>query len=111
MRRIYLAEFLCLFKIGLQWQEIDLSGNDFFEDINNIRDENRRLEEENRRLAEEVSRLEIIRAENTTLRAYMNMVEQHPGHEIVPAYIINRNVTNFSETIVINVGTEDRSTC
>ena len=76
----------------------------FFEDVHNLRDENRRLQAENRRLQEELSRLEILRAENAILRAYNNMTEMYQEYETVPAYVIDKNVTNLSETIIINVG-------
>jgi len=64
------------------------------------------LQEENRRLQEELSRVEIIRAENAILRAYNNMTEMYQEYETVPAYVIDKNVTNLSETIVINVGSD-----
>ena len=63
------------------------------------------MQDENRRLQEELSRMEILRAENAILRAYNNMTEMYSEYETVPAYVIDKNVTNLSETIVINVGT------
>ena len=76
----------------------------FFEDVNNLRDENIRLQGENRELREELSRAEIIRAENEILREFNNMTEMFQEYETVPAYIIDKNVTNLSDVFVINAG-------
>lgn len=81
--------------------------NSFFEDINNLKEENKKLIEENNKLKEEVKELEIIKAENATLRAYNNMSKQYTEYRTVPAYIINRDISNLSDTIVINVGSDD----
>ncbi|MCL2354951.1 MAG: rod shape-determining protein MreC [Oscillospiraceae bacterium] len=62
------------------------------------------MQAENRRLQEELSRIEIIRAENAILRAYNNMTEMYQEYETVPAYIIDKSISNLSDTFVINVG-------
>ena len=74
--------------------------NSFFEDIN-------KLKEENSKLKEELKSLEIIKAENATLRSYNNMSQQYTEYKTIPGYIINRDVSNLSDTMVINVGTDD----
>lgn len=51
--------------------------------------------------------MEIIKAENSTLRSYNNMSEKYSEYTTVPAYIINKDVSNLSDTMVINVGTID----
>ena len=52
-------------------------------------------------------RYEIIKAENATLRAYNNMNQQYTEYKTVPAYIINRDISNLSDTMVINIGSDD----
>ena len=79
----------------------------FFEDIDKLKEENKKLAVENEELKDKVKELEIIKAENATLRAYNNMSAQYKEYTTVPAYIINKDTSNLSDTLVINVGTDD----
>lgn len=81
--------------------------NSFFEDVNNLKQENEKLVKENNKLKEELKTLEIIKAENATLRSYNNMSMQYSEYHTVPAYIINKDVSNLSNVVVINVGSKD----
>lgn len=93
---------------GLTYLKNKISGNDsFFEDINNLKEENERLTNENNELKESLRELEIIKAENATLREYNNMSEKYSEYTTVPAYIINKDISNLSDTMVINVGSDD----
>ena len=93
---------------GLTYLKNKLAGNNaFFEDINNIKAENEALREKNSELEEALRELEIIKAENATLREYNNMSEKYSEYKTVPAYIINKDISNLSETMVINVGSND----
>lgn len=93
---------------GLTYLKNKISGNDsFFEDINNLKAENERLTNENNELKESLRELEIIKAENATLREYNNMSEKYSEYTTVPAYIINKDISNLSDTMVINVGSDD----
>ena len=93
---------------GLTYLKNKISGNNtFFEDINNLKEENGKLIAENNELQEQLRELEIIKAENATLREYNNMSEKYSEYTTVPAYIINKDVSNLSNTMVINVGSND----
>lgn len=93
---------------GLTYLKNKMSGNDaFFEDINNLKEENKKLIQENNKLEEELKQLEIIKAENATLRSYNSMSSQYSEYKTVPAYIINKDISNLSNTMVINVGTDN----
>ena len=93
---------------GLIHLKNKLSKNDaFFEDINSLKEQNSKLLEENSKLKEQIKELGIIKAENATLRAYNNMSEQYTEYRTVPGYIINKDISNLSSTMVINVGTDD----
>ena len=81
--------------------------NSFFEDIDILKEKNKKLIEENESLKEEVKELGIIKAENATLRAYNNMSQQYKEYTTIPAYIINKDSSNLSQTVVINVGSDD----
>ena len=83
------------------------NNNQFFEDINNLKKENDDLKKENEELSKNLSELGIIKAENKTLREYANLSDQYTKYTTVPAYIIDRDLSNLTSTIVINVGTRD----
>lgn len=93
---------------GLTYLKNKLAGNDsFFQDINNLKAENEELIAKNNELEEKLRELEIIKAENATLRSYNNMTEKYSDYTTVPAYIINKDISNLSDTMIINVGTDD----
>lgn len=93
---------------GLTYLKNKVSKNNtFFEDINNLKSENEKLIEENNKLQEELRELEIIKAENVTLRSYNNMKQEYSEYTTVPAYIINKDISNLSNTMIINIGTDD----
>lgn len=93
---------------GLTYLKNKITGNsDFFVDINNLKAENEELKNSNRELEEQLRELEIVRAENEMLKEYANLTEKYSEYSTIPAYIINRNVSNFSECMVINVGSKD----
>jgi len=93
---------------GLTYVKCKISGNDtFFYDINSLKDENKKLKQENQELSEKLSELEIIKAENEVLREYANLSDQYTAYTTKPAYIIDRDLSNLSETLVINIGEKD----
>ena len=93
---------------GLTYLKNKIAGNNiFFEDINNLKVENQELREKNKQLEEDLRELEIIKAENATLRSYNNMSEKYTQYKTVPAYIINKDISNLSDTMVINIGSDN----
>lgn len=93
---------------GLTYIKNKISGNStFFTDINNLKEENKELKEKNSELEQQVRELENIKSENETLKEYLDLTEKYAEYKTVPAYIINKDISNYSKTIVINVGTED----
>ncbi len=93
---------------GLTYLKNKLAGNNaFFEDINSLKIENENLKQKNEELEQSLRELEIIKAENATLRSYNNMSEKYSNYTTVPAYIINKDVSNLSDTMIINVGSDD----
>lgn len=90
---------------GLTHLKNKIAKNDsFFEDIEKLDEENKKLKEENSELQKKLQELEIIKTENTTLRQYVNMAEKYSEYTTIPAYIINKDVSNLGEIMVINVG-------
>ena len=93
---------------GLTYLKNKISGNNaFFEDINNLKSENENLRKENEKLEEKLRDLEIIKAENATLRNYNNMSEKYTDYTTVPAYVIDKDTSNYNKTIIINIGKND----
>ena len=93
---------------GLTYLKNKISGNDaFFTDVNNLKEENEKLKEENSKLEQSLRELENIKSENETLKEYMNLTEKYGEYKTIPAYIINKDISNYSKTIVINVGSDD----
>lgn len=81
--------------------------NNFFTDISNLKEENEKLKEENSNLEKSLREYEIIKSENETLKEYVNLKDKYQNYKTIPAYIINKDITNYNETIVINVGEKD----
>lgn len=93
---------------GLTYLKNKISGNSsFFENVDNLKTENDELKSKNQELEEELRELEAIKAENETLKQYLNLTEQYSDYTTLPADVINRDISNYSKTIVINVGSED----
>lgn len=84
-----------------------IGNTSYFDNIETLRQENSKLKTENSELKEQLRELEIIKAENQTLQEDLNLTKKYSNYETIPAYVINRDVSNYSETIVINVGSED----
>lgn len=93
---------------GLTYLKNKIQGNtSFFSDINKIKEENQKLKQANSELEVKLRELESLKAENTTLQEYVNLAKKYSEYNTIPAYIINRDVSNYSSTIIINVGTDD----
>ena len=93
---------------GLTYLKNKISGNStFFTDINNLKEENEELSKKNSELEQSLRELESIRSENETLKEYLGLTEKYGEYSTVPAYIINKDISNYSKTIVINVGSND----
>ena len=78
--------------------------NAFFTDVANLRTENEELKKRISELEKAQRELEIIKAENNTLKEYMNLTEKYASYKTMPAYIIGKDISNYSKTIIINVG-------
>ena len=93
---------------GLVFLKNKLEGNSsFFTNLGELREENKKLMETNSNLEQKLRELEIIKAENATMKEYMNLAEKYSDYKAIPAYIIDKDISNFSHTIIINVGEKD----
>lgn len=90
---------------GFTFIKNKLNGNkSYFADLENLKKENAELREINSNLEENLRQLEMIQSENKTLKEYMHLTEQYKDYTTVPAYIINKDTSNYSKIFVINAG-------
>ena len=93
---------------GLTFIKNKLSGNNaFFSDLDYLKDENKKLKEKNSELEQSLRELENIKTENQTLKEYMNLAEKYKEYKTIPGYVINKDISNYSKTMVINLGKKD----
>ena len=93
---------------GFTYLKNKISGNDsFFADMDTLKAENEELKKKNSELEQSLRELEIIKAENDTLKEYVNLKDKYTDYTTVPADVINRDISNYSSTIIINVGSDD----
>lgn len=93
---------------GLTYLKNKIAGNgSFFEDINHLQTENEELKKKNSELEQALREFEIVKSENDTLKEYVNLKDKYKNYKTVPAYVINRDIGNYSNTVVINAGQED----
>ena len=69
-----------------------------------MQNENNELKDKNIELEEKLREFESIKAENNTLKEYMKLTEKYSDYKTVGADVISRDISNYSKTIVINVG-------
>ena len=93
---------------GLTYLKNKVSGNStFFTDIKNLKSENQELKNKNSQLEQSLRELENIKTENETLKEYLGLSEKYGEYKTVPGYVIDKDISNYSKTIVINVGKKD----
>lgn len=93
---------------GFTYLKNKISGNDtFFADMDTLKQENEQLKQRNSELEQSLREFEVIKADNKRLSEYVNLKDKYSNYETLPADVINRDISNYSSTIVINVGTDD----
>ena len=82
-----------------------IANNDsFFSNVEKLKAENEDLKEKNSSLEKKARELEIIKAENDNLKEYVNLKNKYSEYSTVPADVIQRDISNYSKIITINVG-------
>ncbi len=93
---------------GLTYLKNWASGNDgFFADVSKLKEENESLKEENSKLQQSLREFEIVKSENETLKEYVNLKDKYTEYTTIPAYVINKDISNYNDCIIINVGSKD----
>lgn len=92
---------------GLTYLKNKINNNDkFFEDINNLKQENKELKEKNSELEQTLREFEIVKNENEQLKQELNLSEKYANYSTIPGTVIERSISNYSKIIVINVGSK-----
>ena len=93
---------------GIVYLKNKIAGNEQeISDIDALKEENQALKDENSKLQEQVRELEILKSENNTLKEYVNLKDKYSEYTTVPAYVIQRSLSNYDKIIVINAGSDD----
>ena len=80
---------------GLTYLKNKISGNnDFFTDVSNLKTENAELKKKNSELEQSLRELENIRAENETLKEYLNLTDKYGEYKTISGYVINKDISN-----------------
>ena len=93
---------------GYTYLKNKISGNsNFFTNMDSLKAENQELTTRNSELEQSLRELEVIKAENETLKEYLGLTYKYAKYKAVPAYIISKDVSNYSNIFVINAGKDD----
>ena len=93
---------------GLTLIKNKVSGNNsFFADINELKKQNEELQQKNSELEQSLRELENIKTENETLKENLNLTEKYGEYKTIPGDVVNRDISNYAKTIVINIGSND----
>lgn len=93
---------------GLTYLKNKINNNDkFFENIDELKTENQELKQKNSELEKQLREYEIIKNENIQLKEQLNLAEKYVEFKTVPGTIISRDISNYSKTLVINVGSDN----
>ena len=72
-----------------------------------LKTENESLKQKNSELEQQLREYEIIKNENEQLKQELNLAEKYEQYTTVPGMIISRDISNYSKTLVINVGSDN----
>ena len=93
---------------GLTYLKNKINNNDkFFENIEQLKTENKSLKEKNSELEQQLREYEIIKNENAQLKEQLNLAEKYANFKTVPGTIISIDISNYSKTLVINIGSDN----
>ena len=67
----------------------------YFADMEALKAENEELKKTNSELETQLRELEVIKADNATLQEYMNLTQKYAEYQTIPAYVINKDVSNY----------------
>ena len=93
---------------GLTYLKNKINNNDkFFENVNELKTENEELKQKNSELEKSLREFEVMKTENEQLKQQLNLAEKYGEYTTVPGTIISRDISNYSKTLVINIGLDN----
>ncbi len=96
------------FQNGFTMLKNKISGNNtFFTDLDNLKNENEELKQKNSELEKSLREFEVMKTENEQLKQQLNLAEKYGEYTTVPGTIISRDISNYSKTLVINIGSDN----
>ncbi|MBR0350271.1 MAG: rod shape-determining protein MreC [Clostridia bacterium] len=102
------SKFVMPIQNGLTFLKNKISGNNaFFDDINTLKEENEKLTAKNKELEQSIKEIENIKTENETLKQYLGLTEKYSNYKTIPGDVINKDISNYSRTITLNIGSKD----
>lgn len=75
--------------------------------MSELKTENESLKQKNSELEQQLREYEIMKNENEQLKQELNLSEKYGQYTTVPGTVISRDISNYSKTIIINIGSED----
>jgi rod shape-determining protein MreC len=79
----------------------------YWKNINELSDENKKLKLQNEQLAFQIKRLELIEVENIKLSKILSIKQQYPEYSTVGARVISKDTGNWSFNFMIDKGSSD----
>lgn len=93
---------------GLTYLKNKVNNNDkFFQNVNDLKSENESLKQANSELEQQLREYEIMKNENEQLKQQLNLSEKYGQYTTVPGSVISRDISNYSKTLVINIGSDN----
>ncbi len=82
-------------------------GFSYFGSVKKVKKENKKLEKKIEELEYKLLEIEVVEADNNSLREKLDIKDRYNHFKLVYADIIVKNYDNFNETFVINKGEDD----
>jgi rod shape-determining protein MreC len=76
----------------------------YFKDLKILTEENETLRNSLTQAIIEKTEVESLRKENIDLRKALNFAERHQDYSLLPAYVVSREIDNWNDLYVIDVG-------
>ena len=93
---------------GLTYLKNKINNNNrFFENVNELKSENETLKQKNSELEQKLREYEIMKNENDQLKQQLNLAEKYAQYTTVPGTVISRDISNYSKTLIINIGSNN----
>lgn len=102
------SKFVMPIQNGFTYLSNKIGGNNtFFTNLDSLKEENEKLRNKNKELEQSIKEIENIKTENETLKEYLGLTEKYSNYKTIPGDVINKDISNYSRTITLNIGAND----